>query len=108
MNMKSRRGSLLIIALVGWFGSLAVQAPAQVIHPDQMIGIPELQKEAVLEDGVKSNELAVSDLEKGFDRPMMAPESGSISSMEMNMLKTPDNADVENARESDGRSAVSF
>lgn len=108
MNMESRIGSMLFIALVGWFSSSAVQAPAQVIHPDHMIGIPALQKEAIPEGGVKSNEPAAGDLEKGFDRPMMAPETGSSVGMDMSMLKTPDTTDAENARESDSRSAVSY
>jgi hypothetical protein len=73
-----------------------------------MIGIPALQKEAIPEGGVKSNEPAAGDLEKGFDRPMMAPETGSSVGMDTSMLKTPDTTDAENARESDSRSAVSY
>ena len=86
--------------------AFAVQA--QVIHPDQMIGSPGPQKEMIPEGDVISNEPAAGDLEKGFDRPMMAPETGSSGVMDTNMLKTPDTTDAENARESDSRSAVSF
>ena len=94
----------------GWVGTGLCLAPAvlaQVIHPDQMIGSPALQ-EAIPEGGVLSNEPAAGDSEKGFDRQMMVPEADSSGAMDMKMLKTPDAADAENARESDSRSAVSF
>ena len=55
-----------------------------------------------------SNEPAAGDLEKGFDRQMVMPETGSSGGMDMNMLKTPDTTDAENARESDSKSAISF
>ena len=54
------------------------------------------------------SEPAASDMEKGFDRQMMVPESGASGSMDMNKLKTPDATDAENARESDRQSTVSF
>ncbi|MCW5798002.1 MAG: conserved exported protein of unknown function [Nitrospira sp.] len=101
-------GMLFIALGVGLFASSAVQAQAQVIHPDQMIGAPALKQEVIPEGGVIPSEPAMSDLEKGFDRPLMAPETESSGAANLNMLKTPDATDAENARESDSRSAVSF
>ncbi len=103
-----RELTLLFAASLGLALLLASAVQAQVIHPDQMIGSPALQKEAIPEGGVTSNEPAAGDLEKGFDRPMVMPETGSSGGMDTNMLKTPDATDAENARESDSRSAVSF
>ncbi|HQR13255.1 MAG TPA: hypothetical protein PKW52_04880 [Nitrospira sp.] len=109
MNKRLHIASMLLTALaVGLFASLAVQARAQVIHPDQMIGAPALKQEVIPEGGVIPNGPALSDLEKGFDRPLMAPETEASGTANLNMLKTPDATDVENARESDSRSAVSF
>ncbi|GMV48699.1 MAG: hypothetical protein NBKEAIPA_00602 [Nitrospirae bacterium] len=102
----------LMVVLAGAFvvavamGSLA---EAQVIHPDQLIGLPDTPMGAIPEGGVTTNEPAIADLEKGLDRPMMAPESGTGSSSDGTMLlKTPDATDAENARESDRQSAMSF
>lgn len=109
MSTGWRRGTplLLVGALaIAWCLVPAVQA--QVIHPDQIIGAPSLQKESLPESGSASNEPVAGDLEKGFDRQMMAPESDSSGIMDMRLLKTPDATDAENARESDSRSAVSF
>ena len=103
-----RESTLLLAASLGITLLLASAVQAQVIHPDQMIGSPAPQKEAIPEGGVTSNEPAVGDFEKGFDRQMMAPETGSSGDMDTNMLKTPDATDAENARESDSRSAVSY
>ncbi len=109
MKHGSNIGRMLFVALgVGWLASFAVQAPAQVIHPDQMIETPALKQEAIPEGGVITHEPAAIDLEKGFDRPLMAPDTGSPGGGDMNMLKTPDTTDADNARESDSRSAVSF
>ena len=85
---------------------IASTGQAQVIHPDQIIGVPSPQSEI---GGGESpiSEPAASDTEKGFDRQMMVPESESSGSLDMNM-KTPDAADAENVSESDSRSSVSF
>ena len=86
---------------------IASGGQAQVIHPDQMIGVPSPQTEIDLGGSPLLSEPA-SDMEKGFDRQMMVPESGASGSMDMNKLKTPDATDAENARESDRQSSVSF
>ncbi|MCE3222197.1 MAG: exported protein of unknown function [Nitrospira sp.] len=80
----------------------------QVIHSDQMIGPSAPQKEAIPEGGVTSNEPALGELDRGFDRQMVMPETGPSGDMDTTMLKTPDATDAENARESDSKSAVSF
>lgn len=103
-----RKSLLLLVGALGMALLFASAVQAQVIHPDQMIGSPASHKEAPPESGIKSDEPAAGDLEKGFDRPMMAPETGSSGTMDMKMLNTPDATDAENARESDSRSAVSF
>jgi hypothetical protein len=99
---------LLIIGglVTGLFCASAVQG--QVIHPDQIIGTPSQQRESPPEGGFMPNEPTAGDLEKGFDRQLMVPDTGSSGGMDMNLLKTPDASDAENARESDSRSAVSF
>jgi len=108
MTMQWGRAAMFLLAgglVLGLCLAPAVQA--QVIHPDQMVGSPAPQKEAIPEGGVTSNEPAAGDLEKGFDRQMMAPDTGPAGVMDTNMLKTPDATDVENARESDSRSEMS-
>ena len=85
---------------------IASTGQAQVIHPDQIIGVPSPQSEIGGGESPIFSEPAASDMEKGFDRQMMVPESESSGSL--NMLKTPDAADAENARESDSQSSVSF
>lgn len=109
MKKRSYIGCMLFLALgAGLVASFAVQARAQMIAPDQTIETPALKQEVIPEGGVLSNEPAATDFEKGFDRPLMAPETGSPGGMDVNMMKTPDTNDAENARESDSRSAVSF
>lgn len=108
MSTGWKRESMLLAASLGIALLIASAVQAQVIHPDQMIGFPAPQKEAIPEGGVMSNEPAAGDLEKGFDRPMMAPETSSAGGMDTKMLKTPDATDAENARESDNQSSVSF
>ena len=103
----ARESTLLLVGALGMAGVFISAVEAQVIHPDQMIGSPAPQKEAIPEGGVTSNEPAASDFEKGFDRPMVAPDTGSSGVMDTNMLKTPDATDAENARESDSRSEMS-
>ena len=105
----TREFMLLFVGALGMAGLFISAVEAQVIHPDQMVDSPAPQKEAIPEGGgVTSNEPAASDFEKGFDRPMVAPDTGSSGVMDTNMLKTPDATDAENARESDSRSAVSY
>lgn len=104
----TRKLMLLLTVSLGVPLVLASALQAQVIHPDQMIGTPAPQKEAIQEGGVMFNEPTAGDLEKGFDRQMVMPESGASGGMDTNLLKTPDAIDAENARESDSQSAVSF
>ncbi len=87
---------------------IASGGQAQVIHPDQIIGVPPSQAEIGSVESPKFSEPAAGDMEKGFDRQMIVPESGASGSMDLNKLKTPDAADAENARESDRQSSVSF
>ena len=87
---------------------IASAGQAQVIHPDQIIGVPSPQTEIGSRESPTSSEPSANDMEKGFDRQMMVPESGASGSMDMNKLKTPDATDAENARESDRQSSVSF
>lgn len=110
MGMGSRIAPAFLIGLglaVGLF--IASAGMAQVIHPDQMIGAPSPQTDIRAGESPAATEPAAADFERGFDRPMMAPDSGmSGGSMDTNMLKTPDATDAENARESDSQSSVSF
>lgn len=109
MSPGWRRGSAgLFAGALGIVVLFAAGVEAQVIHPDQMIGSPSPLIESLPEGGSTSHESAAGDLEKGFDRQMMAPETGSFGGMDTNVLKTPDATDAENARESDSQSAVSF
>lgn len=107
MDRQSGKG-VMVLLMGGLLLGLCVAAvvQAQVIHPDQMIGVPSLQSESV-PDSTMLTEPA-GDLERGFDRQMAVPDDGSAGSMDTNMLKTPDAIDVENARESDSRSTLSF
>ena len=108
MSARWRKGSVLLIA--GGLGMVALFASAvqaQVIHPDQIIETPASETERHSADNPASNDPAAGDLEKRFDRQMMAPETDSSGIMDMKMLKTPDATDAENARESDSRSETS-
>lgn len=108
METGSRiKSACFIVAGLGLGLFIASGGQAQVIHPDQMIGVPSPQTEIDLGESPLLSEPA-SDMEKGFDRQMTVPESGASGSMDMNKLKTPDAADAENARESDSHSSVSF
>ncbi|MCS6318464.1 MAG: hypothetical protein H8K05_11980 [Nitrospira sp.] len=98
----------LIVVGLGLGLFMASGGQAQVIHPDQMIGGPPPQPEIGSGERPGSSEPATSDMEKGFDRQLIVPESGASGSMDLNKLKTPDAADAENARESDRQSSVSF
>ena len=103
----AKESTLLLVGALGMAGLFISAVEAQVIHPDQMVDSPAPQKEAIPEGGVTSNEPAAGDFEKGFDRPMVVPETDSSGIMDMKMLKTPDATDAENARESDSRSEMS-
>lgn len=109
MSTGWRKGSMLLIA--GGLGMVALFASAvqaQVIQPDQIIQAPASEMEKPSADNPAFDNQAAGDLEKGFDRQMMAPETGSSGVMDTKMLNTPDATDAENARESDSQSAVSF
>lgn len=109
MSTGWRTCSLLRIA--GGIGMVAVftsAVQAQVIHPDQMIEGPASETERHSADNQASNDPVAGDLEKGFDRQMMAPEEGSSGLTDMKRLNTPDATDAENAQESDSRSTLSF
>lgn len=109
METESRIKSVcLIVVGLGLGLCIASGGQAQVIHPDQIIGVPSPQTEIGSGEGPMSSEPGAGDMEKGFDRHMMVPESGASGSMDMNKLKTPDATDAENARESDHQSSVSF
>ena len=109
METESRIKSVcLIVVGLGLGLCIASGGQAQVIHPDQIIGVPSPQTEIGSGEGPMSSEPGASDMEKGFDRHMMVPESGASGSMDMNKLKTPDATDAENARESEHQSSVSF
>ena len=67
MNTGWGRGStLLLAAALGITFLLASAVQAQVIHPDQMIGSPAPQKEAIPEGGVMSNKRRPSIRRKGL------------------------------------------
>ena len=108
MTINRGKKAMLVFA-TGLALGLCVTAvvQGQVIHPDQMIG-PSAPQEAIPEGGVTSNEPAPGELDRGFDRQMVMPETGPSGDMDTTMLKTPDATDAENARESDSKSAVSF
>ncbi|MCS6291326.1 MAG: hypothetical protein H8K10_20475 [Nitrospira sp.] len=109
METGSRIKSVCVIVVglaLGLF--IASEGQVQVIHPDQIIGVPSPQSESGPGASPTFSEPSANDMEKGFDRPMMVPESGVSGSMDMNKLKTPDATDAENARESDRQSSVSF
>jgi hypothetical protein len=97
-----------IVVGLGLGPCIASGGQVQVIHPDQMIGVPPPQPEIGSGERPTSSEPAASDMEKGFDRQLSVPESGASGSMDLNKLNTPDAADAENARESDRQSSVSF
>ena len=107
MDRQYGKGAILLLTgglLLGLCVVVVVQA--QVIHPDQMIGVPSLQSESAPDSATLTE--PAGDLERDFDRQLAVPEDGSAGSMDTNMLKTPDATDAENARESDSRSAHSF
>ncbi len=87
---------------------LASAGFAQVIHPDQMFGAFTPQAESRPGDSPASSDSAGSEPEKGFDRQMLVPDNEPSEGMGMNMLKTPDSKDADEARESDRQSSVSF
>lgn len=81
---------------------------AQVIHPDQMFGSFSPQVENLPGDNLASKEQAGSEPDKGFDRHMLDPDLDASGGTVMNMLKTPDSNDADEARESDRQSSVSY
>lgn len=83
---------------------------AQIIPPDQSLG-SEPEQTMSLTEGViliPTDEPAAKELDQGFERPMNAPDTKMDGDLSRLPLRTPDQSDVENARESDERSAVSF
>lgn len=106
-GLRIRSACLIVVGLgLGLF--IASGGQTQVIHPDQIIGVPLPQTEIGSGESPIFSEPSANDMEKGFDRQMMVPESDASGSMDMNKLRTPDATDAENARESDRQSSVSF
>jgi hypothetical protein len=57
---------------------------------------------------IPTEEPATREVEGGFERPMHAPDPPLDGDMGRLPLRTPDQSEVEQARESDERSAMSF
>lgn len=103
--------ALLVLAATAAIGWLAPPwSGAQMIAPEQ--GTPsEQQKSMSLTEGgtvIPTDEPAAKEFDQGVERPLKAPATtmdGDVSGL---LLRTPDQHDVENARESDERSSVSF
>ena len=101
---------LVLVAAVA-IGCLAPSwIGAQIIPPEQSLG-SESEKTMSLTEGViviPTDEPATKELDQGFERPMNAPDTKMDGDSSRLPLRIPDQSDVENARESDERSAVSF
>ena len=87
---------------------LASAGLAQVIHPDQMLGTFSPQLESASENTATGGESAGSEPDKAFDHQMLAPDLDASGVVDMNMLRTPDSTDADEARESDRQSSVSY
>lgn len=87
---------------------LASSGMAQVIHPDQMLGtfLPKLESRPG--DSPAVSESVGTETDKMFESQMQVPENDASGGIDMKMLKTPDNHDAEEARESDRQSSVSY
>jgi hypothetical protein len=110
--MSSARiaGALLLIGALLAVGLLVpASAQAQMSAPDQMIG-PQPEGTA-LTDGVMAtpnDEPTAKDREQGFERPLNVPDRMEDADGTHLRLRTPDQTDADNARESDERAATSF
>ncbi len=91
--------------VAAWLASVGF---AQVIHPDQMFGTFSPQMESRPGDNPASSDQAGTEPDQGFDRQLVVPDLDATEGTDMNMLRTPDSKDAEEARESDRQSAVSY
>ena len=98
---------LAAAAAIGWL--VPSWSGAQMIVPEQGAA-SEQQNIMSLTEGViviPPDEPAAKELDQGFERPLNAPATTMDGDLSGLPLRTPDQHDVENARESDERSSVS-
>ena len=83
---------------------------AQIIPPDQNVGTESEQTISPTEGVIiiPTDEPAMGEVDRGFERPMNAPDIQLDGDTGRLPLRTPDQSDVEQARESDERSGMSF
>lgn len=106
--MKSERQIGYVFLLIGVLMGLmlAPSSSSGQVNSDQNIG-PSI--EAPLNEGVivMPQETLPKELDQRVERSMQAPEISSETADHL-LLRTPDQQDFENARESDLRAAMSF
>jgi hypothetical protein len=104
-------GALLFTAALLAIGILAPSwTYAQVVAPDQIIG-PQPEGNAPLTEGViviPNDEPTTKGLDQGLERPLDVPDRMMDGEETRLPLRTPDQTDAENVRESDEKSAVAF
>ena len=111
MNCARISGVLLFAAALLTIGVLAPSwTQAQVVAPDQSIG-PQPEGSAPLTEGViviPNDEPTTKGLDQGFERPLNVPDRMMDGEETRLPLRTPDQTEADNVRESDERSAVAF
>ncbi|HEX2055705.1 MAG TPA: hypothetical protein VHF07_04375 [Nitrospiraceae bacterium] len=113
--MSSERiiGAVLALTACLAIGFLAPSwglSEAQIVAPDQMIG-PQPEESAPLTEGViviPNDEPTTRGLEPGFERPLDVPDRFMEGEETRLPLRTPDQLDADNVRESDEKSALAF
>ena len=101
---------LVLVAAVAIGFAVPSRIGAQIISPDQNVGSQSQQTMSPAEGVIviPTDEPATGEVGRGFERPMHAPDTQMDGDTGRLQLRTPDQSDVEQARESDERSAMSF
>jgi hypothetical protein len=111
MNSARIVGVVLFMAALLAIGLLAPSwTDAQAVAPDQLIG-PQPEGTAPLTEGViviPSDEPAAKGLDQGFERPLNVPDRMLDGEGTRLQLRTPDQTEADNVRESDEKSALAF
>lgn len=111
MNCRRIVGTFLFLAAALAMGFLSPSwSDAQIIAPDQSIG-PQSEGTAPLTEGViviPNDELTTKGFDQGFERPLNLPDRMADGDEAHMRLRTPDQTEAENIRESDEKSALSF
>jgi hypothetical protein len=112
--MQGKRVAVKVLLVLVAAVAMGFTAPswtgAQIILLEESVGRESEQTMSPAEGVIviPTDEPATGEVERGFERPMHVPDTQMDGDMGRLPLRTPDQSDVEQARESDERSAMSF